>query len=189
MIDGLKSLGKALAKHAPAMARVAMNAVPGGAVGQMLAGEVMRRVTEEVGKDVEGDPHAVAARLSEATPEQWAAIRQADADFQVEMRKVGVERARVDAGDRADARAAASSRGRAVTALAYLIVVGFLLMSGAVIYFLLDLGVEPSATANSILFAVFGYLAASMQSVVSFFYGSSASSESMAERATDRIDR
>ena len=85
-VDGMKNLGKKLAPIAPTLGRLALSAVPGGAV----ASRVIDAVRDATGS-ASTDPEELANAVAQADPATAAAIRAADRKFELEMYKVATE--------------------------------------------------------------------------------------------------
>ena len=157
-------LKRVVARNAPKIA---------GALGGPLAGaavEALARAVfgdEAVGK-TEDD---LAAALESASPEQIAALRQADHDFRIALRHAALEEQRIAAGDRADARRRQQlMEDWTPSILGALIIAGFFLVLAAMVARRLPAGAE---TEFSIML---GALATMTAAVVNYFFGSSAGS-------------
>src|SRR5689334_10777965 len=68
----------------------------GGPLAGLAAGALSKAL---LGKH-DGTTAEVEAALAAATPEQIAAIRKADQDFEAEMGRQGIDLAKINAGDR-----------------------------------------------------------------------------------------
>ena len=157
-------LKRAVARTAPKIA---------GALGGPLAGAAVEALARAVfGEEAAGKSEDdIAVALSQASPEQMAAIRKADHDFRVALREAAIEEQRIAAGDRADAR----RRQQAMedwtpSILGALIIAGFFLVLAAMVARRLPPGAE---TEFSIML---GALATMTAAVVNYFFGSSAGS-------------
>ena len=76
----------------------------GTAVGGPLGGTAARLVAAALGLDPSTPEPQVAAAVTAATPDQLAALKKADQDFQVSLRNMDLSAAKIAADDRASAR-------------------------------------------------------------------------------------
>ena len=156
-------LKRAIARAAPTLAR---------ALGGPLAGAAVAQVS----RAIFGDEHASEEKLSEAllaaSPEQIVALQKAERDFALALRKAQIEEMRIDAADRADARARQTQMNDwAPSVLGVLIIAGFFLVLAVMIARRLPAGTETE-------FAIMlGALATMTAAVVNYFFGSSAGSK------------
>lgn len=159
-----KGLKRAVARVAPQLAR---------ALGGPLAGAAVRAISKAVfGEDAAADEDALEAALAGASPEQLLALKRADHEFRRALEEARVAEARIDADDRANARARQQAMGDwAPTALGGLIIVGFFIVLAALVARRLPEGME---TEISIML---GALATMTAAVVNYFFGSSAGSK------------
>ncbi|HNR76586.1 MAG TPA: hypothetical protein PKM48_05620, partial [Parvularculaceae bacterium] len=117
------------------------------------------------------DEDQIADALEKATPEQLVALRRAEQEFMIAIRKAALEAARIDAGDRASARdRQAKMKDWTPSALGALIIGGFFLTLAAMVARKLPAGAE---TEFSIML---GALATMTAAVVNYFFGSSVGS-------------
>jgi hypothetical protein len=156
-------IGRAITGAAPQIA---------AALGGPLAGAAVAAVSRAIfGKD-DASEEAIDAALATATPEQIAALKSAEHEFQLALRSAAVEEARIDAGDRANARLRQTEmRDWTPSALGALIILGFFVVLGAMLAHRLPPGTE---TEFSIML---GALATMTAAVVNYFFGSSAGSK------------
>lgn len=155
-------LKRAVASAAPEIA---------GALGGPLAGAAAAAVARAIfGKEAASED-ALADAVEKASPEQLIALARADSEFRIAMRKADVEEARVDASDRASARARQQAmQDWTPSVLGALIIAGFFLTLAAMVSKRLPPGAE---TEFSIML---GALATMTAAVVNYFFGSSAGS-------------
>jgi len=121
----------------------------------------------------------VAAALTGATPDQLAAVRKADEDFQARMAELGFKDAETLASltvqDRESARQMqVSTRSMTQPALAWLVIAASLALMGAIVLGAVHMG-DP-VTANMIG-NITGYLFSESKAVLQFYFGSSSGSE------------
>jgi len=155
-------LKKAVATAAPGIA---------GALGGPLAGAAAAAVARAIfGKEAASE-ETLADAVEKASPEQLIALARADSEFKIAMRQAEIEEARIDASDRASARARQQAmEDWTPSALGALIIAGFFLTLAAMVTKRLPAGAE---TEFSIML---GALATMTAAVVNYFFGSSAGS-------------
>lgn len=151
-------IGAAATGNVPALITLAANAV--GSV---------------IGSDVKADAQSIAAAVTGATPEQMIALKQADNDFAVKMRQLGIQEvadlARIATDNTKDARQMQNTvRSWIPGALAIGVTLGFFGILGAMMY-----GV--SVQDNNALLILLGSLGTSWGAVINFYFGSSHSSQ------------
>lgn len=156
----------------------------GTALGGPLGGAAAAALAQALGCP-DAAPETLSAAVQGATPEQLQAIQKADADFKLAMAKLGFDSAeeleRIAAGDRASARDREVKTGDSWTprAIAGIVVLGFLWA----VYYVLSgrvAGLKDTATVGMIGTLV-GYLSAKADTVVGYYFGSSASSDRKTE--------
>ena len=157
-----------------------LGAAIGGPVGA-VAGLGIRAICGLFGiapKD-ENAAAQVEKALSGMTPEQALALKAADRQFVKDMKALDVDVFRLEVEDRASARERETRAGsKAITALAFIIIAGFLGM----VYGLLSDSLSPkdSALAGTLI----GYVSAKAEQVVSYYFGSSLGSARKTEIAS-----
>lgn len=147
----------------------------GGPIGNMAAAAVGKALGVE---KVDPSPDGVADALAKAgaTPEQIAALENAEKEFQLKMQTLGYEHIedleRLAAEDRASAR----DREKAVKDwMPKALGLGAFCLLGAVIIFLLTR--ELPQTAKDTLLVVLGVLVSAVKDVYGYYFGSSAGSD------------
>lgn len=170
-----------------------------------LIGMAAKTVSDVIGIDVAPTAEAISNAVSGATPEQMATMREKDNEFKLKMQALGfqhveeiarlkLDEAKAYIADAQNAREKFAMNG-AVFKLGVVILVSFavsvgLSMWGA--YLLLSGGITVKdvgivAAVFSFLGTTVGYLAASAQQVVGFFYGSSKGSNDNREALAESI--
>ena len=148
----------------------------GGPIGTLAAG----MVGKALGVDKLGPTQdAISAAIAGATPEQLNQMKQIEADLQAKLQQMGFQHVeeleRLAVSDRDSARTLQiSTKSKTAPALAWLIVLSFLL---AVIAILRGWGKVDAAFSGTLI----GYLAANCNQVISYFFGSSAGSDRKTE--------
>ncbi len=156
-------LKRAIAGVAPALA---------GALGGPLAGAAVAQLSRAIFGDPGADEEALAETLLNASPEHLVALKNAEYEFELALREASLEGRRIDAGDRADARAReVALHDRTPTVLGGLIILGFFIVLAAMVSRRLPDGAE---TEFSIML---GALATMTAAVVNYYFGSSAGSK------------
>ncbi len=141
------------------------------ALGGPLAGAAVSSLSRAIFGEDGASEEEIDDALARLAPEQLVAIRRAEIEFETAMRNALVEEARIDAGDRADARKRQNEMADwTPSALGAAIIVGFFLVLGAMVAQQLPAGAE---TEFSIML---GALATMTAAVVNYFFGSSAGS-------------
>lgn len=142
------------------------------ALGGPLAGAAVSALSRAIFGDETADEIAIEDALKSASPEHLIALRRAEAEFEIAVRNAAVEEARIDAGDRASARARQQAMNDwTPSALGALIILGFFTVLAAMVARRLPPGTE---TEFSIML---GALATMTAAVVNYFFGSSAGSK------------
>ena len=179
---GFKKLGGALGDVAPALAGIALDAAPGGSVVKAALArsgiKAVARVLDVPEAVAVEQPEVLVEALGEASPAQLVAIRKADRETQVALRKIGLDEARVAAADRKDARARFG--GSIMPAVVTLLLVGSHV--GISVWLLVDGG--PADT--DLVLMVYGSLATAAGMCVSYWMGSSRTQDSAHEAMTAR---
>ncbi len=153
------------------------------AMGGPLAGMAVRTLSETLLGKPDGTEAELAAAAAAATPAQLLALKNAENEFKLEMKKLDVDLERISAGDRDSARQMAMQNPRDWTprALAAVITVGFF----SVLMYMLMFGL-PSAGGGEAMLVMLGTLGTAWGAVVSFYFGSSAGSRAKDEAAAGK---
>ena len=114
----------------------------------------------------------IARAVANATPEQLAALKKVDADFEARMKELDVDLERVNADDRASARQRETATGDYTPkVLAVVVTVGFFALLGSMMF--LDVPIQNRQILNIMI----GVLGGAWMSVVTYYFGSSAGSK------------
>lgn len=125
-----------------------------------------------------GKPNATEAEIAEAVQyggvDALLALKKADQDFAIKMRELDVEDSRVAMQDRASARQREVDTKDSTTprVLAAIFTAGFFFVLGWLMY------KGPPAEGHEALLVLLGALSAGQAAILSFYFGSSASSAS-----------
>jgi hypothetical protein len=171
-MDLLTKFGPLLGQVAPSIAT---------ALGGPLAGVAIKTLSSALFGHEDGTEEQISEAMSNATPDQLAAIKKVDADFKVQMKSLDIDLERNAAGDRDSARQMQrETRDWTPKALAFFITFGFF---GALVWILI-FGIPKNGT--EVLLMMLGSLSTSWTGVVQFYYGSSAGSKAKTEAMTSR---
>jgi len=151
------------------------------AMGGPLAGIAVRTLSETLLGKPDGTEAELAAAAATATPEQLLALKNAENNFKVEMKRLEVDLEKISAGDRDSARQMmVQTRDWTPRALAGAITIGFF----GVLMYMLTYGI-PTAGGEAML-VMLGTLGTAWGAVVSFYFGSSAGSRAKDEAASGK---
>jgi len=141
----------------------------GGPFGA-LAGTAIKTV---LGLPADSTEDATAQALAKATPEQLLALKQADNEFKLNMQKLGIDLAKIDAEDRASARQREMEvKDWTPRALAVGLTLGFFGLLGWLVAH------EPPAGSRDILNIMLGSLGTGWITMLAYYFGSSKSGDS-----------
>jgi hypothetical protein len=142
------------------------------ALGGPLAGIAVRALGSALGLPDGTPPEAVATAISAASPDQLLALRRADQAFGAQMKQLDVDFEKVEAGDRASARAREISVHDPTPAvLAYAVTAGFFALLG-----LLAFRGVPEANASAVNILL-GALGTAWITAMTYYFGSSSGSK------------
>ncbi len=143
------------------------------ALGGPLAGTAVR----EIAGGLLGKPDApeadVAAAIAAATPEQLLKLKELDQAFDSKMAELGIELEKLGMEDRANARAREIATKDSTPRILALVL--FVLFFGLLL--LMMFHAVPDANKD-VLNILLGTLGGSIATVIAYYYGSSASSDS-----------
>lgn len=153
------------------------------AVGGPLAGIAVKAIGEALGQP-DASTEAVTQALTQATPDQLLSLKQADADFELKMRELGlnnIERLEeIAAGDRDSARKREMEvKDSTPRVLAYLITGGFFGL------LLLLLFKQPPLGSADTINDMLNVLGTVWIGCVSYYFGTTANSQ----RKTDMLHK
>lgn len=162
-MDLLKAFGPLLGEIAPTLAT---------ALGGPLAGVATKTISDALLGKTTGSVREIAEALSGATPEQLAELRKTDAAFKTRMAELEIDLERISADDRDSARKREMEvKDWTPTMLAAGITFGFF----GVLFWLFVYGVPKGS--GDVVMIMLGGLQTSFVAVVSYYFGSSASSK------------
>jgi len=143
------------------------------AVGSPIAGIAVSAGLTALGitPDVGNEEAQLAEAMKSATPADMLKLKQADNQFKLDMKKLGVDVERINAADRSNAREREIKTGdNAPKILAGVVVIGFFGVLGMIAF-----GDIPNAAMQPINILL-GALTALLVQVGNYYFGSSASS-------------
>ena len=183
MTNVFRKLGSALKTVAPTLAAV----VTGGAsgpIGAVVAKAGVQAAAEALGVPPDTSDTRLTEALAAATPDQLAAVRKADEAFREHLARLEVDALKVDAADRADARARqVAMRDRAPFVLAAVTVTGFFAIFATLVF------VDIPAGSREAMLLMIGAVTGALASVMSYFFGSSTGSKRKEEQVGDLLRR
>lgn len=141
------------------------------ALGGPLAGVATRALSDALLGKPDGTEEELAQAAARATPEQLLALKQAEHQFTLEMRKLEIDLERVAGADRASARERETSlKDWTPRVLAGAVTVGFF----GVLGYMISYGL-PSHGGEAML-VMLGTLGTAWGAIISYYFGSSAGS-------------
>jgi hypothetical protein len=141
------------------------------AVGGPLAGAATSAIIGALGLAPDTTAQQAAAAVVGATPDQLIALKKADEDFAEKMGQLNLDTAKLGFDDIANARAReATVKDHTPAIMGYILLVGSLGAAGAVLA-----GIVPDTSLQAGV--VLGYLFSEAKQVLSYYFGSSSSSE------------
>lgn len=121
-----------------------------------------------------GTPDGTEAKVAEAIrtdPDALVKLRTAELEFQARLTELDVDLERIHQADRDSARQRElSTQDSTPRVLAYLVIVGFIGIIGAVLF------APVKVTDSALLGVLIGYISAKAEQVVSYYFGSSSGS-------------
>lgn len=142
----------------------------GMAIGGPLGASAVTMVADALGLS-EKTEAAIKSALSSTTPEQLLALKNAEQDFAVKMREIGVNSERdmeaLAVNDRDSARKREMAVGDSTArVLAYAVTVGFFSLLAALMF------VDIPATSKEVLYVMVGTLGTAWTGVFAYYFGS-----------------
>jgi hypothetical protein len=149
----------------------------GTMLGGPLAGTAISAILGVFGLDSGASEAQIAKAVQNATPEQLLALKAEDNRHAEAMEQLGLKREEIAATDRGSARERETKTGDVWTprVLATVVIGGFFACVGAVMFGAVE-GIKDPLTAGMVG-SLIGYASAKADQVVSYYFGSSASSK------------
>ncbi len=146
----------------------------GTALGGPAGGMAVKFIADKMLGNADASEADVKDFLLSASPEQMVTLRQIDNDFSRAMAQIGVDLERINADDRASARSMAvqtSLNPQIILACIYV------LAFSAILYLVFAKELAMSSEQENMANYLLGILSAGLMQIMSFFYGSSKSSQ------------
>lgn len=143
------------------------------ALGTPVAGVAVSVALDALGIDGGGEDALIAA-VTSGKPEVMAALKKADQDFKVEMRKLDIDLERINAQDRDSARGLAKAKGIAVQAVlsaVFVIAFGWIITT----VFSGENAIHENMRDTAIY--MLGILSGAIAQILNFWFGSSEGSK------------
>jgi hypothetical protein len=146
------------------------------ALGGPLAGIAVRTLSQVLLGTADGSPEAVEKAVLAADPSALLQLKQAELQFQKDMKALDIDLERIHASDRDSARRReAEVKDWTPRVLAFVIVSGFLATVFCVLAGVVE-GLKDPLTAT-LVGTLIGYVSAKADQVCSYFFGSTAGSQ------------
>ncbi|WP_296988219.1 hypothetical protein [Thalassospira sp. UBA1131] len=148
--------------------------VLGTAIGGPLGGLATRTIAGALLGDEDATEDQIAAAVQSASPDQLLALKKAEQDFKVQMRKLDIDIERIHQQDRDSARNREVKTGDTWTPrlLAIAITVGFF----GILSFMVTHALPE--TGRDALLVMLGSLGTAFAGVIAYYFGSSSGSKS-----------
>jgi len=161
-----RSIGKVAKGALGVIAPTLASALPGP-----LGDLAKKAVTDLLGLDPEANEQEIEKALATANPEMLLKLRQADADFKLQMEQLGVDLEKLYLDDRANARARQIAvKDKTLPALAWVVMSMWAGCIAALFFFV------PPSDNKDLLLLLLGVLTGGAKDVLGYFFGSSAGS-------------
>jgi len=155
MLGKLKGLKGLLGAVAPTL---------GQALGGPMGSAAVSLIADKLG--VPNNPNAIEKAVKQATPEEMLKLKEAENDFQVQMKKLEVDVFKLETEDIQDARKAFGGDWTSK-------VLGFITLGGFMGYIFLVTLQPPEQNSEALINLVLGYLGGLASAVISFYFGAS----------------
>lgn len=172
-----EDVADAIGKYAPTAETLL--ATFGGAPGLVTAGAI-KAITAVFGLSEDAKPDELVKAIS-TDPQASLKLALAEQDFKLKMRDQDIEEFKVQLADIQNARARQVEHEKAtgksdlnLYVLAWVIVVGFLSLTGLLLTF--SYGGKPITDSTGVLFMLLGTMSTAFGGVIGYFFGSSKSS-------------
>jgi len=144
-------------------------------IGGPLAGQAVAQLSSWLLGKPDASPDEITQAIGMATPEQIAAVRKNDQDYQARMAELGIDASRLVFDDREGARKREETvKDKFPGRIGAFVIVAFVATTALV---LLGYAKVDSALAGTLI----GYLSAKAEQVLSYYFGSSAGSDRKTE--------
>jgi len=137
----------------------------GGMATKFLAGKLVG--DENAGEDI------MEEMINNANPDLMFKIKELDADFKVEMKRIGLEEKQLVVDDRKDARKLFSVDKRPQIILSGVFIGGYFVL----VYALITGGFKVDSSQVALVSTLIGVLTAGVANIMQFWFGSSSGSK------------
>lgn len=146
------------------------------AVGGPIGGMAMKFITDALSIPGDASKDDMAKAISNATPDQLLALKNAENDFAVRMKELDIDLERIASSDRDSARKReVQVRDWMPRILAFTIVAGFMATVFLVLLGVVE-GMKDPLMATTVG-TLIGFVSAKCEQVVAYYFGSSSSSQ------------
>lgn len=146
------------------------------AVGGPIGGMAMKFITDALGIPGDASKDDMAKAISNATPDQLLALKNAENDFAVRMKELDIDLERIASSDRDSARKRETQvRDWMPRVLAFVVVAGFMATVFLVLMGYVD-GMKDPLMATTVG-TLIGFVSAKAEQVIAYYFGSSSSSQ------------
>jgi hypothetical protein len=154
------------------------------ALGGPMAGLATRALSEKLLGKPDGSEDEISAAIAGATPDQLLKIKELEQQFSKDMAELGLDLAKLEVQDRADARAMqVQTHSRIMPSLAIAITGGFFGVAIAMFF------IRLPAENREVITLMVGALIGSFVDVRGFYFGSSASSRAKDDALAQAVQR
>ena len=136
----------------------------GTALGGPMGGMAANMIAEVLG--VPNNPKSIEKGLAEATPAQMLELKEAEQEFEVQMKELDVDVFKLEVADTQDARKNFSKDWTAR-------IMGIATVGGFLAYIFLVTLQPPEQNSEALINLVLGYLGGLASAVISFYFGAS----------------
>lgn len=150
------------------------------ALGTPLAGVAVSMACRALGL-TEDSEDALQAAVVGADPQVLVQLREVDRKFEIEMKRLDIDLARISAQDRDSARGLAKAKGiKTQAGLSVIFIAGFFFIFSVFVYAMFA-GAKLDNAFVALFSALIGILTASVTQIMNFWFGSSSGSKEKTE--------
>jgi len=147
--------------------------VLGGALGGPFGSMASKWLAGTLLGDENAGEGALEEAINAANPDTFLKLRELDADFKVEMKRIGLEEKQLVVEDRKDARKLFSVDKRPQIILSGVFIGGYFIL----VYSLITGGFEIDPSQTALVATLIGVLTAGVSNIMQFWFGSSSGSK------------
>jgi len=157
-----------------------------GAVGGPYASVAVSALSNIILGKPDGTEEEVVDVLSSGNPEVLFKLKQAEEDFKIKMKELGIKEDELIVEDRMDAREREiKTKDKMVPIFAGIVLLGFFATVGYVLSGYVDLSGQTGAIAGTLI----GYVSAKAEQVIAYYFGSSKGSSDKNNIFNDLINK